>query len=55
MYSFLYDFTLWANECPHFDTMVLKLAGGHTFEDIVGPTANVVGRCQRVRRPAQMI
>ncbi len=43
LYSFMYDYTLWANECPHFDPHGLYGSGSPELtllKTIVGPTAN---------------
>jgi prepilin-type N-terminal cleavage/methylation domain-containing protein len=36
MYSFLYDFTLWANECPHFDLHGTSTSPEYTLLKYVG-------------------
>jgi len=41
MYSFMFDFTLWANECPHFDPHGTSTSPEATLlKTVVGPTAN---------------
>jgi type II secretory pathway pseudopilin PulG len=41
MYSFLYDYTLWANECPHFDDHGTSSSPEVTLlKAVIGPSAN---------------